>query len=47
MVTVSWKKACKTSKKGIDYLKGKGVGFELVDIAENPPPRELSKAHNW
>lgn len=45
MTTVWWKKGCKTSKKGIDYLNGKGVEYELRDIVSDPPPRELLEAH--
>jgi len=45
MVTVWWKKGCKTSKKGIDYLDGKGVEYELRDIVSDPPPRELLDTH--
>jgi len=45
MVTVWWKKSCKTSKKGIGYLDERGVVYTLRDIVGEPPPRELLAAH--
>ncbi len=45
MVTVWWKKTCKTSKKALEYLDGKGVAYELRDIVSDPPPRGLLEAH--
>ncbi len=45
MVTVWWKKGCKTSKKGIEYLDSNGVEYELRDIVSDPPPRELLEDH--
>ncbi len=45
MVIVWWKKTCKTSKKGLEYLDSKGIDYELRDIVTDPPPRELLEAH--
>ena len=41
MVTVWWKKTCTSAKKGVAYLRERGVDFELRDIVKDPPPREL------
>jgi len=45
MVTVWWKKTCKTSKKALEYLDSRGIDYELRDIVGDPPPRELLEAH--
>ncbi len=45
MLTVWWKKTCRTSKKGIAHLEAAGARFELRDIVTDPPPRELLERH--
>jgi len=45
MVVVWWKKTCATARKGVEYLRERGVEFELRDITEDPPPRELLEAN--
>ncbi len=45
MVTVWWKKTCTSARKGVAYLREKGIDFELKDITREPPPRELLEAN--
>lgn len=45
VVTVWWKKSCTSAKKGVAYLRERGVEFELKDITREPPPRDLLEAN--
>ena len=44
-ITVWWKKGCTSARRGVEYLRSKGVEFELREITKDPPPRELLEAN--